>query len=44
MEQVTIEFDEREIAAIERAAARAGTSRDAAVRELLGAWLEQRRE
>jgi plasmid stability protein len=44
MEQVTIEFDEDDVAALERATARAGTSREATVRELLDAWLEQHRD
>jgi metal-responsive CopG/Arc/MetJ family transcriptional regulator len=44
MEQVTIEFDEADVAAIDEMRERTGQSREATVRELLDAWLDQRRE
>jgi len=44
MEEVTIEFDEEDAVAIDEMAERTGRSREAAIRELLDAWLDQRRE
>ena len=42
--KVTIEFDEEDAAAIDEMAERTGQSREAAIRELLDAWLDRRRE
>jgi len=44
MEEVTIEFDEEDVAAIDEMAERTGRSREATVRELFDAWLDGRRE
>lgn len=44
MEQVTIELDEEDAAALEERSERTGQSREATIRELLDAWLDERRE
>lgn len=44
METVTIELDEEDVAAIEQRGELTGQSREATIRELLDAWLDERRE
>lgn len=44
METVTIELDEDDVATIEERSELTGQSREATIRKLLDAWLDERRE